>query len=807
MYLRDKFQGEPISPLETLTLVGAEDGTVTVEDSRRRVYVQAPARPDFVFTVAGALGHHQIMLTSPDGTVQDSLQFRVDAQTRIADADGFFSKLLEMLFMTMVANNGTEYHYIRYKGRIYNFFIRWLRDHVHALKGMKYFHQRLYDGVDLFHDTQREDGMIWDNVLPKEPPIDQPNHWASRFDEDGFYRSFPDFTGELKRIPVENDVEYLYIEGIYFTWKATGDDAWMTSRLDSAVRALDYSVNDPLRWSQKYQLLKRGYTIDTWDFQCKEDCILGWGDPMRVDKDKTRFGVMFGDNTGYAMACRYLAEMLERAGRTEEAAVYRQRGQEIKARLDEVSWNGRFYRHHVPEQEGLTRDLGVDEASQVSLSNAYSLNRGLTHEQCVAIINTYQDIRANLPEGSPGEWYTIYPPFERGFGGHGSKYQYMNAGVTTIVAGELAHGAFEHGYEAYAVDILQRLYDLGRAHGDVFYSAYTGAAVSVERDFKPLDLGAFVTDNTNGLPGWPDDFPTGEQEFTDVPFIVPTNGYVGLSTTIDDFRASLEVPVHGKAASLYLLHAAHQINAVAGKITLHYVDETAHTIYIIQGQNILPWNSWQYLKAPNVRKANPTTQIAWRAWDDDLLNKQLLTMGIDNPHPDLEIDHITLQAAESGGVWAIAGLSLSDYRVHFNPNPISAGIPNSWGAAAIVYALIEGLAGVVDQDTAYQQVQIAPRWAAANTNEVQVTVKYPASDGYVTYHYRHDQSAKQLHLTLTGSGQLANCHLLLPAEVKQVEVDGTPVDFTSSMVEQSHYVDFTVELPQAHDVVVSYNGE
>lgn len=804
MHLRGKYQGEPIAPLEELTLVGAQSGTITIEDSQRRVYIQAPAQSQFTFMVAGALGQHQITLTDSDGNIQDQMPFRVDAQTRVNDIDGFYSKLLEMLFMTMVANDGTEYHYIRYNGRIYNFFIRWLRDHVHALKGMKYFHERLYDGIDLFHDSQREDGMIWDNVLPKEPPIDQLNHWASRFDEDGFYRAFPDFTGEFKRIPVENDVEYLYIEGLYFTWKATGDDAWMSNRLDSAMQALDYSMNDPLRWSEKYQLLKRGYTIDTWDFQCQEDCILGWGDPMRVDKDRTRFGVMFGDNTGYAMACGYLAEMLERAGRAEEAAAYRQRGQEIKARLDEVSWNGHFYRHHVPEQEGLTRNLGVDEASQVSLSNAYSLNRSLTHEQCVAIIKTYQGIRANLPEGSPGEWYTIYPPFERGFGGHGSKYQYMNAGVTTIVAGELAHGAFEHGYEDYAVDILRRLHDLGRAHGDIFFSVYTGAAISVERNFRPLDLEPFATNNTNGLPGWPADFPTGEQEFTEVPFVIPANGYIGLSKSIEDFRNSLEVPVHDKAASLYLLHAAHQIDTVAGKVTLHYVDGSAHTTYITQGKNILPWNTWQYLKAPNARKSNPTTQIAWRVWDDDLMNKQLLTIGIDNPQPEMEIDHITLEASESIGLWAVIGLSLSDYRVHFKPNPISGGIPNSWGAGAVIYALIEGLAGVVDQDTAYRQAQIAPRWIAAHTDEVQVTVKYPASDGYVSYHYRHDQTAKQLHLTLTGSGQIANCHMLLPSPAQQVEVDGTSVEFHTSVIEQSHYVDFSVELPQAHKIIVSY---
>lgn len=29
---------------------------------------------------------------------------------------------------------------------------------------------------------------------------------------------------------------------------------------------LYYYMRDPLRWLRKYQLIKRGYTLDTWDF-------------------------------------------------------------------------------------------------------------------------------------------------------------------------------------------------------------------------------------------------------------------------------------------------------------------------------------------------------------------------------------------------------------------------------------------------------------------------------------------------------------------------------------------------------------
>ena len=37
--------------------------------------------------------------------------------------------------------------------------------------------------------------------------------------------------------------------------------------LSSAAKALDYCMKDPARWSERFKLLKRVYTIDSWDFQ------------------------------------------------------------------------------------------------------------------------------------------------------------------------------------------------------------------------------------------------------------------------------------------------------------------------------------------------------------------------------------------------------------------------------------------------------------------------------------------------------------------------------------------------------------
>ena len=186
---------------------------------------------------------------------------------------------------------------------------------------MKYFYPELKSGIDLYADSQREDGMIWDNYNRRP---EEGSYWQQRFDYADFIKVVDDGENEFHRIPVENDVEYLFIEGIYYTWKATGDDSWMKKMLDKALKAIEYSTTNPYRWSEKYQLLKRGYTIDTWDFQNDEDAAVSAGkdnfpDAMVIRLPHTRFGVMFGDNTGMYAGCLYLADMLTYAGRKEEA--------------------------------------------------------------------------------------------------------------------------------------------------------------------------------------------------------------------------------------------------------------------------------------------------------------------------------------------------------------------------------------------------------------------------------------------------------------------------------------------------------
>jgi hypothetical protein len=504
---------------------------------------------------------------------------------------------------------------------------------------------------------------------------------------------------------------------------------------------------------------------------------------------------MFGDNTGYAAACRWLAEMLEHAGRAGEAGPYRDRAEAIQSRTDALCWNGRFFTHHVPEDPAVQRDLGVDETTQVSLSNAYSLNRGIRQEQCAAIIRTYQAIKDHLPPGSPGEWYTIYPPFPKGYGGHNALWQYMNASVTPIVAGELAHGAFQNGFEEYGADILRRLSALGKAHGGRFHCSYTGAfPPQPEQTYTRLDLAPYAA---APLPpallekDLQEPLPTGEVTLAGVPFCAAgSRTCLGLGRA-EGLAGQVTLPVGKRAGALYLLHALDSLapGAAAGALTLRYVDGSQFTHIILSGRDVLPCAHWMYLEP------GPNARAAWRQVHPKHLHLQLVVCGLPNPHPERAIESVCLSSVEDGPRWTVLGLTLGDGEVYFRPGPISYGIPDNWGAAAVAYALVEGLAGVVDRGVAFDRVELAPRWSAAGVDEARVSVRYPASTGYLAYHYTHDPENHAVAIQTTGAGQALDCHVLLPPGargLREVKIDGQPALGATEEVEAALYAVFQV---------------
>jgi hypothetical protein len=821
-----------VRPLEAVTLAAPGPGTVSVLDASGREYVRVGASGRITFTAGGTAGTHEVRRLDPAGVVRETARFRLEPRTDVKDAGGRAGELLRVLRATLQRPNEsgtpTGVGSLAWRGRSFRYYVPWIRDHVHTLKGMKYFDGTGAENVDLFRESQRADGMIWDFFAHGEPG----NFYDTAYGPLG-YTAWLDGL-QFVRMPVEADVEYLFVEGVYFGWKMTADDAWMRRQLDAAVRAMDYSFTDRSRFSTKYGLVKRGYTIDTWDFQVDDQwtrLFPRWG-TLLIDPDRTKFGVMFGDNTGYAASCSYLAEMLERAGRADEARRFRERERNVRERLDRLAWSGTHFRHWVPEDETVVRDLRVDERAQVSLSNTYSLNRGIRREQATAILLTYQRIRDSLPPGSPGEWYAIYPPFPKGFGQHSETWQYVNGGVSPIFAGELARGAFAHGFEAYGADILSRVLDLAKKHGDHIWFAYTGAYPKTpDPQLAPIDLARYANMDTGGqgapgVPGWmatmPDDhmanLPAGAQTLGGIPFLITdpaTNGRraaIGVSRRLG-FAERVEVPLGRRAGSIYVLHTTGDNgNAkLAGSITFLYEDGTDATQYVVRDGNVAHW--WypslegKWPPGYGQPRLPPLVKLAWKGRNDACPTIGLFWYGLDNPHKEKVVKAVAFSSTLDRAIYAVLGLTVSDQPLHQPAPEVSFGGPDNWAAAAVVYGLVEGLAGVVDEDVAYRVAGVSPRWPAAGTNGAQVTIHYPASDGYVAYDYRHDPAKREIALTVTGSGDKAECHVLLPAGVPAATVvtDGaTPAAFTTSRVESSAYSDFTLALPGPRTVRIRY---
>ena len=131
--------------------------------------------------------------------------------------------------------------------------------------------------------------------------------------------------------------------------------------------------------------------------------------------DKTRWSIMHGDNTGAYEAARLLARIERYFGRTLMAQTWDSWADSLRANLNRISWNGQFYTHQVHLTP--VDPPGVDEAKQLSLSNAYALNRGtLSQAQAAALIKTYQARRQQNASDIFAEWYSIDPPFPTGFG-------------------------------------------------------------------------------------------------------------------------------------------------------------------------------------------------------------------------------------------------------------------------------------------------------------------------------------------------------------------------------------------------------
>ena len=303
----------------------------------------------------------------------------------------------------------------------------WIRDHSDMLRGGKYVLEDVKSAVQCFVDAQAANGRIYDFVTthPLRASGSQEN-WET-----------------WVRVPVESDVEYRLVKASYLAWQASSDDEWMLQLLPALEQAALYSMRSPLRWNEAHKLIKRPYTIDTWDF----DLAVGRPSGLNFQIDEhTTWGIMHGDNSGFFEALMMLATMFKVSGQFRKAARCKNLAHEVQDRANELLFNGSFYTHFYKLSN---RELnGFDESRQLSLSNPMAINRGMaTHEMAQSILSEYQKRRDTT--GAFAEWFSIDPAFPSHFFGEQviPAGTYCNGGIMPLVGGRTGKSSYgaRHG--------------------------------------------------------------------------------------------------------------------------------------------------------------------------------------------------------------------------------------------------------------------------------------------------------------------------------------------------------------------------
>lgn len=326
---------------------------------------------------------------------------------------------------------------------------KWLRDHVHEMKAFKHWDHDLKEYLDFIIKHQNEKGFFYEMVQDN-------NDYHCKIMPEEFMLHLPESKLTFVRLEVETDIEYLVVEGAVTVYKATGDEKWIKSILPALEKGINYMTSDEKRWSKEYGVIKRGFTIDTWDFM---DTIKD----IRYLSNDTPMSVMHGDNSGVYQAMLQLCWLNERFGNTKKATEWKTRAAKLKANVDKLCWNGSFYTHQVHLNH---KGIDSNEDIRLSLSNTYDMNRKFTTaEQAKSIINEYKQRRSN--DNYFAEWFTIDPPYKK-FRSYEAG-SYINGAISSLTAGELAKAAFEHNEEAYAWDIIKRLIKSVEENGELFF--------------------------------------------------------------------------------------------------------------------------------------------------------------------------------------------------------------------------------------------------------------------------------------------------------------------------------------------------
>ena len=390
---------------------------------------------------------------------------------------------LGMFLKTLRSNILAERSLVFVDGKVLMVDKNWIRDHVHTMKGFRHWEYDLDSFLNFIIETQREDGQFYELIKQYDD-----YHWT--FVNEDCYVMYPEDNLALVRLELEADIEYLVVEGAVYLYKTTGDNEWLKKVLPRLEKGIDYITSDAKRWSKEHGLVKRPFTIDTWDV------AYGTHSRNRRIEETSRMSIMHGDNSGVYQAMHQLAWFNRRLGKEEKALEWEKRAEELHANIFKHLWNGDYFTHQLHLNHDGADDL---ESQRLSLSNTYDMNRGVTSlEESGKIIEEYQRRRENTDYFA--EWFTVNPPYNP-FNAYMKPDVYINGTVSPFAAGELAKAAFNNGYEEYGWDIVSRFMKLVERDGAPYFLYHKDSTPEPNGGPSAWGAAAFISAVDEGLAG------------------------------------------------------------------------------------------------------------------------------------------------------------------------------------------------------------------------------------------------------------------------------------------------------------------
>jgi len=438
---------------------------IRVADPNQKVYLEREVpltgnQGSLTFRATGALGVHYIYLLWPgEKRYSRYVNFRLDAETAMATGDQDFDRLYPFTHEAMQLGRRD---YQTPKGRFVGYISAdtnhfdgiWLRDWVYSLPGYVHWEREMLCGLDRFLEVQSPNGMV----------------------PDGIERS-----GRTWRVGLESDVEYILTLGVWQSWQATGDDAWLRRALPKLEQALAYIQSDPKHWDPEHRLIKRQHSCDTWDYDIDGASDEGAG----------RHVIATCDASGYYQAFQAMSLMYRSLGDNAAADKWAHEAAGYRERSVKLLWDGVKFQHHIHLDK--IDHGGFDETKQLAMGNTWAVTRGLSDRaQAMSVVDEYR--RRQKATGDAYPWWSLQPgyPDRLGYWKDAFRLQggYANGGLMPWVGGELCRAALQNGRESYGVELLRQYAGHLRKTG--------GAQVWYFPDGTP----GFRTNNEVNYAGW-----------------------------------------------------------------------------------------------------------------------------------------------------------------------------------------------------------------------------------------------------------------------------------------------------------------